>query len=208
MKMSPLAAACCIALALAAPGPPAHAAPVATAAAATPAPTPSALDELMRLLAARKHGHASFTEVHVLALLAQPLESSGELLYDAPDRLEKRTLKPRPETLVLSGGVLTIRRGQRTRTLELAQHPEVAPWVESIRATLAGDRPALERYFHLDFSGTLARWSLLLLPADAAPANTISEIRISGDGAALRTLEIRQTDGDHSALTIGAEIAP
>ncbi len=32
---------------------------------------------------------------------SHPIESSGELRYDAPDRLEKRTLKPRAETLVL-----------------------------------------------------------------------------------------------------------
>jgi len=31
-----------------------------------------------------------FTEMQHLAMLERPLESSGELLYDAPDRLEKR----------------------------------------------------------------------------------------------------------------------
>lgn len=167
-----------------------------------------ALDELMRLLAARRHGHVPFTEVHVLAMLERPLQSSGELTYDAPDWLEKRTLKPRPESLVLAGGVLSIRRGERTRTIELAQHPELAPWVESVRATLAGDRTALERYFQVDFSGTLAHWSLLLVPKDPARAGTIAQIRITGEGAALHTLETRQTDGDHSILTIGPELTP
>ena len=47
------------------------------------------LDRLMGLLAQRKHGHVTFVEQHFLALLDRPLESSGELLYDAPDRLEK-----------------------------------------------------------------------------------------------------------------------
>jgi hypothetical protein len=195
----------CLAMALEPPSLPAQAVPFA----ATPSTaTQPALDELMRLLAARKHGHVSFTEVHALAVLQRPLLSSGELLYDAPDRLEKRTLKPRPETLVLSGTVLSIRRGEHTRTLELAQYPQVAPWVESIRATLAGDRAALERYFQLEFSGTLAHWSLLLVPAKRAPGDTIAEIRITGEGAALRTFEVRQTDGDHSILTIGPEITP
>ena len=36
-----------------------------------------------------------------MAMLKEPLHSSGELLYEAPDRLEKRTLKPRPEVLLL-----------------------------------------------------------------------------------------------------------
>jgi hypothetical protein len=195
----------CLAMALAAANLPAQAAPVATA---TPAATPAALDELMRLLAARKHGHVSFTEVQVLAMLKRPLLSSGELSYDAPDWLEKRTLKPRPESLVLSGGVLTISRAHHTRTLALAQYPQVAPWVESIRATLAGDRGALEHYFRLEFSGSLPHWSLLLVPLEHAPGDTIEGIHITGEGAAMRSFEIRQTDGDHSILTIGPEITP
>ena len=212
MKLSLLLVALCVAIA---PGAatalqavPAAATPATAAPAVTPAETQPALDELMRLLAARRHGHVSFTEVHVLAMLDRPLQSSGELSYDAPDWLEKRTLKPRPETLVLAGGVLSIRRGERTRTLELAEHPELAPWVESIRATLAGDRAVLERYFQVDFSGSLAHWSLLLVPKDPARAQTIAQIRITGEGAALHTLETRQTDGDHSLLTIGPELTP
>ncbi len=204
MKLSLAVVALCVAMAPG-PGMALQAAPVTSTA---PAATQPALDELMRLLAARRHGHVRFTEVHVLAMLRGPLESSGELSYDAPDWLEKRTLKPRPETLVLAGGVLSIRRGARTRTLELAQYPELAPWVESIRATLAGDRAALERYFQVDFSGSLAHWSLLLVPKDPARAETIAQIRITGEGATLHTVETRQPDGDHSVLTIGPELTP
>jgi len=200
--------ALCLALLLVSPGAPAGVAPAAPEAPAAPDATQPALDELMRLLAARKHGRVSFTEVQVLAVLKRPLLSSGELSYDAPDWLEKRTIQPKPETLVLAGKVLTIRRGEHTRTLELAQYPQVAPWVESIRATLAGDRGALERYFHLDFTGTLAHWNLLLVPTARAPGDTIAEIRITGAGAALRTFEIRQTDGDHSILSVGPELPP
>jgi outer membrane lipoprotein carrier protein LolA len=199
------ALALCLAMALGPPEAPAQAAPVASA---TPAAGQPALDELMRLLAARKHSHVSFTEVQVLAMLQRPLLSSGELSYDAPDWLEKRTLNPRPESLVLSGGALTIRRGEHTRTLTLAQYPQVAPWVESIRATLAGDRSALERYFRLEFSGSLPHWSLVLVPVERTPGDTIAGIHITGEGAAMRTFEIRQTDGDHSILTIGPEITP
>jgi len=199
------ALALCLAMAPGAPSATAQAAPVAST---TPAAAQPVLDELMRLLAARRHGHVRFTEVQVLGVLKRPLLSSGELSYDAPDWLEKRTLNPRPETLVLSGGVLTIRHGEHTRTLTLAQYPQVAPWVESIRATLAGDRSALERYFHLEFSGSLPHWSLVLVPVERAPGDTIAAIHITGEGAAMRTFEIRQTDGDHSLLTIGPEITP
>ena len=83
------------------------------------------LDELMRALAQRRHGKVEFVEQHFLALLSRPVESSGELIYDAPDRLEKRTLEPKPESLLLVGDELTIRRGRRIRVLDVNLP---APW--------------------------------------------------------------------------------
>ena len=125
---------------------------------------PAALDQLIALLAARHSSHVSFTEVHEMAMLDRPLESSGELLYEAPDRLEKRTLKPRAETLVLEHGVLSATRGHRTYVLRLEDYPQVVPFVESIRATLAGDRAALEHLFRIDFEGEPAHWTLRWCP--------------------------------------------
>jgi hypothetical protein len=178
---------------------------------ATEPPTasvPPAFHELMMLLAARRQGHVSFTEVHEMAMLKAPLTSSGELFYDAPARLEKRTLEPKPETLVLDHGVLTAQRGHRQHVLELAAYPQVVPFVESIRATLAGDEAALERYFMTDFTGDLARWSLRLTPRDPAIARSITDVTLAGERDAIRTIEIRERDGDRSRLTLGPEITP
>ena len=174
----------------------------------TPAAADPALAQLMQLLAARQHRHATFTEVQQLAMLEGPLSSSGELFYDAPDRLEKRTLKPQPESLVLDHAVLTARRGHHVQVLELAAYPQVVPFVESIRATLAGDQAALERYFTLDFSGDVAQWTLQLKPKDPAVARSVQSITLSGEREALQRVEIRQGDGDHSLMTIGPEISP
>ena len=169
---------------------------------------PAALDQVLQLLAARRHGHVTFTEVHQLAILDRPLESSGELLYDAPDRLEKRTLTPKPEDLLLEHGVLTLRRGSRSRVLSLRDYPQAVPFVESIRATLAGDRAALERYFTLQFSGSLGDWTLELVPWDATLSHSVQRVRIHGERDAIRSVEIRQSDGDASLLRIGPEISP
>jgi hypothetical protein len=164
------------------------------------------LDALLQQLAARRSGRVAFTEVHYLAILKRPLESSGELLYEAPDRLEKRILKPRPETLVLSRGVLSVTRGHRTRTVELAAWPQVAPLVEGLRATLAGDRAALERIFSVQLEGDAARWRLRLAPRDPEAARAVRAVVISGEAADLRTVEILEADGDRSLLTIGAQL--
>jgi hypothetical protein len=42
------------------------------------------LDQLMSLMAQRRHGEADFSETKYLSMLKQPLESSGLLIYDAP----------------------------------------------------------------------------------------------------------------------------
>ena len=192
------------------------AATAAVAVPAAPAPAPSStgpaapardLDRLMALLAQRQHGHVSFVEEHFLAVLDRPVESSGELLYDAPDRLEKRTLEPKPETLILEHGVITAHRGHHTYVLNLADYPQIVPLIDSIRATLAGDRASLERIFKVTLDGSLEHWTLLLLPIDSSVAKSVKQIRIEGAQDAIHTVEIQQADGDRSLLTIGPEVA-
>jgi len=160
------------------------------------------LNAVMHSLAARRHGEVSFVEQQFLTLLKRPVESSGELLYEAPDRLEKRTLEPHPESLVVDGGRLTVQRGRRRRVVELSAYPQVLPFVESVRATLAGDRAALEKVFRLEFSGSETRWTLVLTPLDAQLAKTVSQIRIDGARDDLMKVEIRQPDGDRSLMTL------
>jgi hypothetical protein len=92
--------------------------------------------------------------------------------------------------------------------MELRDFPQVVPFVESLRATLAGDRAALERFFHVQFDGTLAHWTLLLVPLDATLAGAVKDIRIEGEHDEIRTVEIRHRDGDRSLLTIGPEVPP
>lgn len=166
------------------------------------------LADLMATLARSTHGAATFKEKKYLAILDAPVESSGELLFVPPARLEKLTLKPSRERLVLDGDVLTVERGRRTHVLALKDYPEVAGMIESIRATLAGDRDALERVYHLSVSGSRARWSLALVPLDARIGRVVARIRIDGAGGDVRTVEILQADGDSSVMTVEKAGAP
>jgi hypothetical protein len=166
------------------------------------------LDAVLGLLAMRRHGRVEFIEQQFLAILDRPIESSGELRYDAPDHLEKRTLLPRPEDLLLDGGVLTAERGGRRHVLDLHRYPQILPFIESIRATLAGDRSALERLFRVEFSGNLERWELILVPLDRQMAKNVARVQINGSRDQLQRVEIRQADGDRSLMTLRAPAAP
>jgi outer membrane lipoprotein carrier protein LolA len=178
------------------------------AASAAPQTAGDDLDAVMNLLAMRRHGRVEFIEQQFLAVLDHPVESSGELRYDAPDRLEKRTLLPRAEVMVLAGGVLTVERGARRRNMDLQRYPQIQPFVESIRATLAGDRSALERIFHLEFAGNVQRWSLTLVPLDHQLARIVKQVQIDGSRDQLSRIEIRQADGDRSLMTLRTPAAP
>jgi hypothetical protein len=166
------------------------------------------LDRVMGMLAMRQHGRVEFVEQQFLSVLSRPIESSGELRYDAPDRLEKRTLKPHTETLVLQGGELTVERAHGRRVLDLHAYPQVLPFVESIRATLAGDRKALERLFRLDFAGSVSRWTLTLIPLESKVKQSVSQVRIEGAQDQLLKVEIRQPDGDRSLMTLRPSTLP
>jgi len=163
---------------------------------------------LMRGLAQTRTDHARFTETKYIAMLDKPVESSGELFYTAPDRLEKRTIKPKPETMILNHGTLVIERGRQQHRLQLQDYPELEAFVGSIRGILAGDRNALERNYRLILDGTVERWTLQLLPVDEKMQAVVTRIRIEGTRYAVRSVEIIQADGDRSLMLIEKLAAP
>lgn len=168
-----------------------------------------ALADLMQLLAQQKSGKASFVEKKYIGILDKPLESSGELSFDAPDRLEKRTLKPRAEAMLLDGDKLTVTMHERRPiNLRLQDHPEIATLVESIRGTLSGDKAALEKNYTIDFTGVQSKWQLTLAPVQKEVAKVVRQIRIGGADANIKLITFDQVDGDRFVMTISKVVAP
>ncbi|MES2579572.1 MAG: LolA-related protein [Pseudomonadota bacterium] len=160
------------------------------------------INQLMQVLASVPSGHASFVEKKSIAMLEKPVESSGELFYNAPDRLEKRTLKPKAENMLLDKDKLIVEQRGKKHVLALQNYPEVAAFIDSIRGTLAGDRKSLERTYQLSLEGDAQNWSLILLPIDNKMKKIVAKISIAGSGNALQTIDILQADGDSSRMTI------
>jgi outer membrane lipoprotein carrier protein LolA len=175
---------------------------------AAPAAAPWTLERLMQGLAQTRSARASFVEKKTVAVLERPLVSSGELSFTAPDKLEKRTLRPKPELLRLQGETLTLERAGRSTVLDLRSYPEAAAFVESIRGTLAGDRQALEALYRLQLEGVESSWVLTLTPADPAMRALVERIRIAGRGTELSVIEIRQANGDGSLMSVQRLRAP
>jgi hypothetical protein len=166
------------------------------------------LERLLEGFAQTREARASFVERKQVRVLERPLVSSGELRFAAPDRLEKRTLRPRPERLAVAGDRLTLERGERRLELDLRSYPEIAAFAESIRGTLAGDRAALEHHYRLRLEGREASWSLTLEPRTPSMAALVERVRIAGRRAEISVIEIRQANGDHTLMSIERLPAP
>ena len=160
------------------------------------------LDQLMQQLAQRQHGHATFTEQTYSRLLKGPVQSTGELWFDASGRLEKKVLTPQPEDLLLDGDQLQLIRGGRQRTASLQQFPQFAPLFDGLRQTLAGDRAALERSFDLSLDEQSGGWTLTLKPLQPQLARWIALIRISGQDGTVREVLTQRRNGDHSIMKL------
>ncbi len=144
------------------------------------------LPELMGLLAQQKSGEARFTEQRFVRGLEGPLDASGMLSFTAPDRLVRRTLSPRPETMAVEGNTLTLSRGGRTPHAGARQHARAA---RHGRSHARHARPATRRRLQRYFRSTRRRarppsWTLDLAPIDARLAAQVRSLRLSGTRAA------------------------
>jgi outer membrane lipoprotein-sorting protein len=164
------------------------------------------LPQLMTALQQVDAATASFVERKYMRILREPLQSSGRLVYVRPDKLQKDTIEPKPERLAVEGDQLTIeRQGDPARRLSLQEFPQIWAFVESIRATLAGDLPTLSRFYDVSLQGSAAEWTLQLVPKDGKTRELVSAIRISGADSAIRHIETLEGDGDRTSMTIVAQ---
>lgn len=180
---------------------------LALACAAMPAAGAWAFDmnELMSLLAQRKSSEARFTEQRFVRGIDGPLQASGTLSFVPPDKLVRRTLSPRPESMSVEGNALVLQRGGRTRSMTLDSMPELLGLVEAMRGTLSGNAPQLQRYFRSDLTGDAKNWTMNLVPLERALASQVRDLRISGQGGEVREIEMEFVGGDRSVMSIVPE---
>ncbi len=166
-----------------------------------------ALAEVMRAFAGVQSARARFTETKQIALLKAPLVLTGTLTYQRPDRLEKHVLTPYDERIAIVGTDISVDNASRarTQTFSAASNPTLQALIESLRATLAGDLPALERHFAVAFEGTPGEWTIVLVPRDAATLALISRIRLAGASSRLARIDIDEAGGDRSQMTVREE---
>jgi outer membrane lipoprotein-sorting protein len=166
------------------------------------------LDDLMAERARVSSSSAQFTERKTMQVLTAPILASGTLTYTAPDRMQKTTLSPAAERFVLDREDVSITGGPNNQTekYSLAKAPQIAGLIEGIRATLAGDRATLEKYYVVQLTGMNSAWRLNLLPRSAGSAHFVRLISILGSQDRISEIDTESPNGDHSEMTISENV--
>jgi hypothetical protein len=157
----------------------------------------------MQMLARVQESHATFTEVKVMASLTRPLLGTGRLFYRRPSYLEKVTLEPHPEKLVVDGNRLTLAEGNAPpQIIDLNGEPAIRTLVDAIRGTLSGDLASLRRSYRVSMEGGITAWRLTLVPLDPSVAQLVVSTTIEGAGTSLHTIQTELSSGDVNRMTI------
>jgi outer membrane lipoprotein-sorting protein len=160
------------------------------------------LDALTAVLATRKAAEARFTEERFVSGFDGPLRASGTLVFKAPDSFARHTAEPRPESMIVEGNTVILKRGGRSRQMALDAVPELTALIEAVRGTLRGDAATLRRHFETRVEGAAGLWTLTLKPKDERLAAQVREVKITGQQSALRSVELWLAGGDRSLMSI------
>ena len=164
------------------------------------------VEALSRIVTRVPDHQATFLEERRQILLKDPLFLSGTLRFRAPDRLEKHTLVPHREDLIVEGDWVTVSLPEQDiyARLKISDDPVLYALLFSLRALLNGDVASLEAQFFVEAWGDSASWTIRLRPRDGVLADRIQALRMAGSPGWVGKIEMWETTGDYLRMTIRA----
>lgn len=166
------------------------------------------LEDVLQRVATNSGEAVGFEESRYLGVVTKPLESSGTLRFEPPDRLIKETEKPYRETAIVDGDRLTVLNaaGAETRSISLWASEELRLVFDSLRAVLRGDAKALAALFQVSVSGDEAHWTIELTPQPGGEDGQIERITVQGEAGRIASFEIRESNGDRALIRLTANV--
>jgi len=161
------------------------------------------LDQLMLSLSKVDSSNATFVETKTMKLLKKPLILTGQLVYKAPDYLQKKIISPTASTYTINGQQVKAEEFNKdSREFSLDESILLQALVESLRATLAGNLDTLKDFYEVSVSGTHKTWTLDLEPIDDEIKLYIKTIKIMGQNTSISRIETVESNNDRSVMTI------
>jgi hypothetical protein len=162
------------------------------------AESPHDLYALMSELSGVTQVQAKYREVVESALLQQPLSSTGQLRYQAPDRIAK--LDDRGTEVRIAGDAIDIVQGNKRSQYSVSDHESIQTFVLALRATFAGDLERLQTAYTLAFQVQPTGWMLELQPRERRLLPFFERIHIAGVDNRIDTIEILENNGDRRTM--------
>ena len=161
------------------------------------------MDTVMGLLARVSLSESNYLEEKHYDMLDIPMVRSGQLSYRAPDFLSWAQGQNGQLRFEIHGNEMTAYRGNRVhQRMPLDSVPAASAFVESFRATLAGDARRLSEHYYIAFSGQPESWQLSLKPRDDDIGRYVEHILISGQSDRIHEIRIEESNGDWSLMRL------
>ncbi len=173
------------------------------------------VEKLMQEFSRVNYARLDFVETKQSIFLIIDTVVKGSMEYRAPDYIEKNTVSPLVEQVVIDGDSMVIRRtvaaGKSdtmvlTRSYSIQSHPLLKATIENIRAILAGNAAMLAKNYILHLQGVRQAWQLSLVPKSKDILDYIASIYLTGAGARIKQVVTTQADGDESTIALDYQL--
>lgn len=160
---------------------------------------PADVEALMALLGRVQRVEVRYQETLESGLISTAISTSGILVYEAPDQIQR--ISDQDEGFLLDGDRMQLIAGGRVvDELVVSDIAPLEAMVGALRATFAGHLTALRTDYRLDYRHADAHWTLDLRPRRSGLSTLFRRIGMVGDGASIRTITMEEPDGDLRTL--------
>ena len=169
------------------------------------------VSRLMHQFSRVVHAKLVFKETRRSAFVMTDLVTEGHIEYRQPDYIEKNTVSPIVEKVVIDGDSMSIEKkgqvGKRDDMVHIQKyrvksHPVLTITVESLRAILVGDIDRLNEGFEIKLDGSRTDWKLDLTPKTPDILNYFKQVLLYGSDARIHKVVSIQADGDQSTVDL------
>lgn len=155
---------------------------------------------LISSLAVKENTQVRFVEEKHFSFMEENLTSSGTLYYQYPDVLIREVLEPKKQRFIVKGTCLTMEQEGKKRSIEINDYPQIRIFVDTFRATLAGDMQTIQQLFVTQLSGNQESWTLSFSPRDKELLAQVEKIILQGREKRLWSIETKGKNSDYSVM--------
>jgi outer membrane lipoprotein-sorting protein len=163
-------------------------------------PAPTELVALMERFAGSGGVRTRFRESRHIAILTDPIETTGMLYFAPPDRLARHTTWPGRSSVVVEAGRVSLGDETGQRVFDFNTSEVARALVGNLMIVFRGDLETLKARYSISFDSDGENWTLDLDPRSRALRGIIDRIRFTGRSRDLSAMETHESNGDRTIM--------